>query len=336
MRVVLLGQAIIHEPVDWSDEIRALTAGADAVICNFEGCLPPPDAWPMKTGTVHPQHDQALDMLMDLGVTHLGLANNHAWDFGHVGMLSTRSRATDAGFAVAGTGPDADEAWSPAVHNGVALVSLDAGPTPDWAIAGPGPGLAALELKPTIRLPRADIERLIALSEATGDAQRRRLRQAVGFDAPDPTPRPFGLELEEAHRESEAFRIPDDRMEHACRCIRRALFDADQVVVAIHYHHWSPDWLAPPAWFGDIAAGFVDAGATAVVGTGPPWAFETARRGDSLVAPGLGNLVFHTRRADLYDRMNLPVWDGLAAVAENGVWTTVSVRVQRPSPSAEK
>ena len=30
MRVVVLGQAILHEPVDWSDEVLALTEGADA------------------------------------------------------------------------------------------------------------------------------------------------------------------------------------------------------------------------------------------------------------------------------------------------------------------
>jgi len=56
MKIVALGQALIHEPVDWPQELRALTRDADAVICNFEGCLPPPDAWPMKSKTVHAAH----------------------------------------------------------------------------------------------------------------------------------------------------------------------------------------------------------------------------------------------------------------------------------------
>ena len=118
MRVVLLGQAIIHQRVAWPEALRDIVAGADAVVCNFEGCLPPPGAWPMKARTVHAMHPQALGMLGDLGVTHLGLANNHAWDFGHAGILSTRMAAIAAGFAVAGTGRTAAEAWAPAVRNG--------------------------------------------------------------------------------------------------------------------------------------------------------------------------------------------------------------------------
>lgn len=331
MRVVILGQAIIHERVAWSDSLRDLTAGADAVICNFEGCLPPAGAWPMKTKTMHPMHPEAPGMLGELGITHLGLANNHAWDFGHAGLLETRARTRAAGFAVAGAGRDGAEAWAPALRNGVALIALDAGPTPSWAIAGRGPGVASLRLETTLGLPRREIEALAALSEATGDAQRRRLRQAVGFDAPEPVPRPFGLFLEEADAACEIVRAPDNVMDRARADIRAARAEADIVVVTIHYHHWSPGWRAPPAWFGEVAAALVDAGADAVAGTGPPWSFEPARTGGRLMAPGLGNLVFHTGRAAAYDRLGLPVWDGLAGVHEDGAWHVRSVRVERPS-----
>ena len=330
MRVVILGQAIIHENVAWSDSLRELTAGADAVICNFEGCLPPPGAWPMKSKTVHPVHAEALDMLRALGVTHIGLANNHTWDFGHAGIVSTRARTREAGFAVAGAGRDGDEAWTPGIGKGVALIALDAGPTPAWAIAGPWPGVASIDLRSSIGLPREDIERLNAISEATGDAERRRRRQAIGFDAPDPDPRPFGLHLEEAKVPCEVICPSEQAMDRACRSLEAARQAADLVVVAIHYHHWSPDWLSPPGWFGGIAERLSQAGADAVVGTGPPWPFDPMRTGARLIAPGLGNLVFHTRRAEAYDRNGLPVWQGRAGVYDGNGWHMRGVSVERP------
>lgn len=331
MRIVILGQAIIHEQVSWSDDLRNLTADADAIICNFEGCLPPAGSWPMKTKTVHPMHPGATGMLKSLGVTHLGLANNHAWDFGHAGILATRARTLEAGFVVAGAGRDDDEAWAPAIRNGVALIALDAGPTPSWAVAGQGPGVASFGLRSILGLPRREIETLVALSEATGDAQRRRLRQELGFDAAGSDPRPFGLDLEETESACEIVRPSEAALARARRSVGLAKADADIVVVAIHYHHWSPDWRAPPAWFGDVAAALIDAGADAVTGTGPPWAFRPIRTGARLIAPGLGNLVFHTCRAKNYDRLGLPVWEGLCGVYDHGAWQTSGIGAERPS-----
>jgi poly-gamma-glutamate synthesis protein (capsule biosynthesis protein) len=331
MRVVLLGQAIIHEPVEWTEALRDLVDGADAVICNFEGCLPPDGAWPMKSKTVHAMHAEALELLGSLGVTHLALANNHAWDFGHGGILSTRARAKEAGFAVAGTGYNAAEAWSPAVRNGVALISIDAGPTPPWAVAGDTPGLAALGLRQQIGLPGADIARLAALSEATGDGQRRRLRRAVGFDAPSDAPSPFGLDLEETAQPCELFRAPAEAMDRLGQSVDAARSVSDLVIVALHYHHWAPEWLVPPAWFGTVADALIANGANAVVGTGPPWAFDTTAQGRHFVAPCLGNLVFHTRRKKAYDDLGLPVWRGLAGVYDAGTWGASPVDVHAPS-----
>ncbi len=329
MRVVIFGQALLHEKVTWSDEVRALAADADAVICNFEGCLPPAGAWPMKTKTVHPAGPAALEDLRELGVTHLGIANNHAWDFGHPGILATRNAIVGAGIAVAGAGVDGAEARAPANRNGVALIAVDAGPTPDWAIAGKGPGVAALRVRRVLGLPRTDLDTLSAISEASGDGQRRRLRQAVGFDVPS-APRPLDLDCVEAEARQELHIVDPEDLDRLCRSVEAAAGRADLVIVAIHYHMWAPDWLEAPTWLASVAESALSNGAHAVVGTGPPWAFPAARTGERLVAPGLGNLVFHTGRPARYDELGLPVWRGLAAVHEQGDWTTRAILVQRP------
>lgn len=330
MRVVIFGQAIIRDPVSWSPDLLGLTAGADAVICNFEGCLPPDGAWPMKTKTVHPAHPDAPDMLRRLGVSHLAIANNHVWDFGQAGIVETRRRLTEKEFAVAGAGADAAEAWKPAEKNAVALIAVDAGPTPDWAVAGQGPGVAALRLDRVLGLPQGDIDRLNEISAVTGDAQRRRLRQEIGYDPETATPMPFGLRLERAPARTERFVADPREIERLCDSITDARATASLVIVSLHYHHWAADWLEPPEWFEQVAGSCSSAGADAVVGTGPPWHFPVRFRNRTLIAPGLGNLSFHTLRAAKYDELGLRVWDGLGLVFEDGDWTQSQVAVARP------
>lgn len=330
MRIVLLGQAIVHHPVDWPAELRDLVDGADAVICNFEGCLPPDGSWPMKSKTVHPAHPEALAMLADLGVTHLGLANNHAWDFGHAGMLETRRRAESYGFAVAGAGCTAAEAWRAVDRNGVALIAIDAGPTPDWAIAGTGPGVAAIRVRKVLGLPTGDIAVIREIARETGDTERRERRQAIGYDRPDEADRPLGLHIQPSDERCELWQVDPDDLDRLAAEIAAARDMADKVIVALHYHHWAPDWTSPPMWLDDLVACAAKAKADAVIGSGPPWPFPTRYEGKTFVAPGLGNLVFHTRRAARYDKLGLPVWRGLAVVWENHCWRTVDFPVPRP------
>ncbi|MFI5052620.1 MAG: CapA family protein [Acidimicrobiales bacterium] len=73
---------------------------------------------------------EAIRMLRDAGFDVLGDANNHAWDFGRAGLLENIAHLDSAGFAHAGTGPDLDAAWRPALVHAkgwtVAIFSLTA------------------------------------------------------------------------------------------------------------------------------------------------------------------------------------------------------------------
>lgn len=268
MKLVVFGQALLHEPVAWNTKVREIAEGADAILCNFEGCLPPPDAWPMKRKTVHPAGPAALMDLKRLGVTHLALANNHIWDFGHAGIVVTRRAAEAAGFAVAGAGIDRDQARRPAIRNGVALVSVDAGPTPDWAIARAHPGVAALRVRRVLGLPRRDLDLLTEISTDSGEAERLARRRNIGFDAA--VAPPLGLDVIEAPVRQEILSINDDDLDRLCRDIVAARAEADKVIVAVHYHQWAPDWMRAPDWFTTLTDKALAAGADAVTGTGPP------------------------------------------------------------------
>lgn len=73
---------------------------------------------------------QAIAMLKDAGFDVLGDANNHAWDFGHEGLLENIGHLDSAGFLHAGTGPTVNDAWRPAIVHAkgwtVAFFSLTA------------------------------------------------------------------------------------------------------------------------------------------------------------------------------------------------------------------
>lgn len=337
MKIVVTGQALITKPVVWPDRLRSLTRDADAVICNFEGCLPPPGAWPMKAGTVHAAHPRALSMLRDLGVTHLAVANNHVPDFGHAGIVATRAAIAASGIAVAGAGADLTEAAAPGIARGVALLACDAGPTPDWAVArdggahGPGnPGINPVRLHRSLGLPDADIARLTAIAARTGDAERRARRARIGYDAPDAAATFYGLPLHPADSPRERWQVDPADMARMTTAIEQARARADRVVVALHYHHWSPDWAGPPDWLPGMADGFLRAGADCVACTGPPVAYDARIDAGRAFAPGLGNLVFHSKRPDAYDAAGLPVWTGGALILENGRWRAETVDVLRP------
>lgn len=312
MRALAFGQAIIRAPVDWPDAVRALAEGAGAVAANLEGCLPPPGAFRMKAKTVHPAHPEALAALAALGVSHLALANNHVWDYGPAGVIATREAALAVGFAVAGAGRTLAEAAAPALSRGLALIAVDLGPTPDWAIAGAGPGVNPLRLTRVLGLPGQDLARLRALAEATGDSRRRDRRLAMGYDAPTRHEMLFGLAVEEADAAGERHEADPADLDRLAGTIAAARAEADLVLVTGHYHHWAPDWQGPPAWLAPLARQIAAAGADALAFHGPPIAYPLWPDPRCPVAPGLGNLVFHTLRADRYDSAALPVRTGAA------------------------
>ena len=92
--------------------------------------------------------------------------------------------------------------------------------------------------------------------------------------------------------------------------LEEARAEADIVVVAVHNHHWDPDWAHTPEWVTEIARNIIDAGADLIIGTGSPVLQGMSfYRGKPILA-GLGNFIFHTRRGETYDRESVDVWTG--------------------------
>jgi capsule synthesis protein PGA_cap len=116
---VMLGRKVAEslrrEPPEavWSPDLRALCGTFDALVCNLECCV---SERGRRTGLVAGKPfffrapPAAVETLRAVGTTAVGLANNHALDYGPEALLDTLELVERGGIAVAGAGPNVDRA----------------------------------------------------------------------------------------------------------------------------------------------------------------------------------------------------------------------------------
>jgi len=149
----LVGQSLIKDDVlsypDRSfDDVVKLIRESDFAFTAFEGAIRGRHGgWPMKSSFLHVSEPLVLDTLKSVGFNLLALSNNHAFDLGAGGILSTIEETKARGFAHAGTGANLVDAMSPGIacneSASVALIGMDAGPQGDHVYA----------MDPSVRLP---------------------------------------------------------------------------------------------------------------------------------------------------------------------------------------
>jgi len=105
---------------------KVLTLGNLECVIAEEG-VPRPGPYRLRASS------SAVADLRDAGFDVLGLANNHALDFGPAGLAETVSRLQEAGIATVGVGPDAEAAVQPLIRQvgGVRLAFLAFNAVPD-------------------------------------------------------------------------------------------------------------------------------------------------------------------------------------------------------------
>ena len=90
-------------------EITQLFSSADFTICNLEGALTDHPDKCRKTGPVKAATALAVEAYKKLGIDLCLLANNHATDGGHQGMIDTMCTLDDAGIKHIGAGKNRNE-----------------------------------------------------------------------------------------------------------------------------------------------------------------------------------------------------------------------------------
>jgi poly-gamma-glutamate capsule biosynthesis protein CapA/YwtB (metallophosphatase superfamily) len=129
-----------------------MTRQADLFLLNLECCISGRgERWPAPGKSFFFRAPPvAAEVLADLGVSCVTLANNHALDFGEEALLDTLDHLASVGIAWVGAGPDEKRARAPAILQAggyrVGVVGLTDHPE-DFA-AGPGtPGTAFADLE---------------------------------------------------------------------------------------------------------------------------------------------------------------------------------------------
>ena len=317
------GQALIHDALDPATanagSVRAALASTHAAIANLEASVVVEGAWPTKTKTLHLTAEAGIASLRELGLSVLTHANNHAFDLGPPGLQRTRAVAEGLGLRFAGSGVNLEEAFRPASVTTplgrIAVFSIDLGPQPDIVYAGEErAGIAGLRVTREVRVPPAEHALLREMVRSLGDDAREAARARVGYAQKSPSAEEavqvFGTTVRVGPRIESLFVPEAGDFERLSSALRAAAQEFALVAVAIHNHHWDADWSCTPAWLDALARALIDHGADLVVGTGAPVLQPIRFHKDKPILAGLGNLIFHTRRAATYDRESVDVWTG--------------------------
>lgn len=133
LRISLLGQSLIKtdlRAIGWRGEaeFRKLLKSRDAVFTDLETVIAGPLAGQSTRAAdsevLHVGDPSVIDCLQAIGVNIVATSNNHAWDLGTGGILSTIDALTSRRLSFAGTGRDLASASAPGRLRGSAAVAL--------------------------------------------------------------------------------------------------------------------------------------------------------------------------------------------------------------------
>ncbi len=272
------------------DELLALLRDADATVTNFEVLAHDYEGYPSTTcgGTYMRAPPIVLDELAGMGCDLFSAATNHAVDYGPGGIERTLDAFAERDLPVAGLGRNLYEARRPAYLDTpagrVALVSACTSITPgsrageQTPAMGGRPGVNPLSVETIYQLPDRYREQLQELSEAVGFAAQKQSWLDRGLyynhDWDQEEYLHFGdMKFDVTDGEGGiSYRTNEADQTAVCEWITEAAATADWVVASVHSHQGvdgKQNTTETPQFLREFAHAAVDAGADAVIGTGP-------------------------------------------------------------------
>ncbi|PBC09438.1 CapA family protein [Mesorhizobium sp. WSM3859] len=330
---VVTGQSLIthdvrHVQDERFTEVERFLQQGDVVFTNFESTiLGKHGGWPTKGKYFGYSTAEVLDALQDIGFNALALANNHAFDLGAGGILSTLEEVERRGFLHAGIGTDETSARKPGRQRlggrEVALLAFDAGPGPasmyaeDRTAFRPArPGVNRLKTFRKIGVPDGHLRRLARLGEHLKCSAFELTNYAQPEDPVEVTAGReinfYGTVFTQAADFGRLIEIDPQSADAHLSAIRRAAAQGDFVIAYLHHHHWEPGWQDVPRWVRTFARTCVDAGASLFVSHGAPVLQAMEIYNGSPIFYGLGNFLFQVH-ADETEWDPPEVWQGIIA-----------------------
>ena len=314
--LAVTGQSLIkHDIRDISapafGQVRSLLQQADLSFTNFEGTiLGNHGGWPLKGSFFGCSEPAVLDALRSIGFGALSLSNNHAFDLGPPGVLSTLEEVEKRGFLHAGLGRNLQEALRPGVGTikgrRVAIVAMDGGPGPDFMYAADAdngrperPGVNRLGLSQVIEVDEESFRRISVIRDRVGYTPIDLANDSQPDDPRRLSPdREIGIGravFTQSNRFGRGVTIDQRDMARNLAAIRSAAAEGSLVVAYLHHPHWASDWSQVPEWVGGVARQCIDAGATMFVSHGAPVLQPLEIYRGKPIFYSLGNFIFHVR-----------------------------------------
>jgi poly-gamma-glutamate synthesis protein (capsule biosynthesis protein) len=314
--VAVTGQSLIKHDIRTTDTpgfaaVRRILGKSDFAFTNFESTIfGSHGGWPMKGSFFGSSQPVVLDTLQSIGFQGLSLSNNHAYDLGSSGILSTLEEVERRGFLHAGIGRNRTAAaqYGRAEISGrkLGLIAMDGGPGPDFMYAADAaagrperPGINRLKLTQIIDVDSQAFEQLAAIRDKVGYTS-----MDLGNDS-QPDDKPIVDDISEIalarglFRRSDGFgrnvKIDRDDLTRNLAAISAAADSGCLVIAYLHHHHWASDWYQVPGWVGAVAKQCIDAGATMFVSHGAPVLQPVEIYQGRPIFYSLGNFVFHIR-----------------------------------------
>ncbi|MBY5827758.1 CapA family protein [Rhizobium leguminosarum] len=315
LTVAVTGQSLIrHDLRDVTDDrfqkVIGVIQAADIGFTNFESTIyGRHGGWPLKGSYFGCAPPAVMAALKHVGFNVLSLANNHAFDLGPSGVLSTIEEADSEGFLYAGVGLNRRDAERTAEKQlgrwKIGLSAMDAGPGPAFMYADDGgntrpprPGVNRLDVSRIFELEMPSFDRLKELQRSLKSTALERANYAQPGDTPvldGPLELDFyGTVFRRSDHTAKRILIEAQSANSQLEAIRKAASAGSFVIAYLHHHHWEPDWHEAPEWVRTFAHQCVDAGARMFVSHGAPvlQAIEIYHRAP--IFYGLGNFIFHT------------------------------------------
>lgn len=225
---------------------------------------------------------EVLEDAKAFGFNALTTCNNHAMDYSHIGLEKTMDYVRKAGFPNAGVGRTLADAAAPVyidtLEGRIALIGACSSFHPE-AMAGEQtrtmigrPGINGIRHSTVYQVPAEDLEHIKRIADDIGINGSRNITRKEGYLPPLPEGKAeFGeLLFEAAETSGKVTKVNAVDMARMEKSIKEALYFADYVVVSMHSHQLKGiDKTEPDYFYEEFAHKCIDAGAHAIIGTGP-------------------------------------------------------------------
>ncbi len=332
----MLIQRIISTEYDGFREVSDYIRKGDARFFNFESIIYREGIWgnQFNGGSFHNSDPRSFDIAEEYGFNMMTFANNHTFDWGYGGLMSTLDELKKRKFVHSGVGMNLDEAAAPAYLDTptgrVALISMASSIAGAAAMAGkqsrriPGrPGVNALRTNKYIEVTREQFDMLNEIAEISGVNDDRKISRAEGYTS---LKRDNTVELGSMVE----FKLGDKTKYHATlnekdmarleKAICEAKAQSDYILISIHSHEVSGDAKENPAEFlVEFAHMAIDMGAHAVLGHGPHLLRPLEIYKNCPIFYSLGDFMLHNESVmfapeDMYEKYGLTSDDPICEI----------------------